>query len=71
MNSEQMKNLGIIEVFLPIDDFPNYEVSNYGNVRNSINNRILKPIVNKKNGYCVVNLYGNDHNIVVYSIIIL
>jgi hypothetical protein len=31
MNSQQMKNLGIIEVYLPIDDFRNYEISNYGN----------------------------------------
>ena len=29
-----MKQLGINEVFLPIDGFHNYEVSNYGNFRN-------------------------------------
>jgi hypothetical protein len=71
MNCEQMKQLGINEVFLPIDGFQNYEVSNYGNVRNRINNRILKPIVNKKNGYCVVNLYGNDHNMKIKRLHIL
>lgn len=29
-----MKQLGINEVYIPIDGFNNYEVSNYGNVRN-------------------------------------
>ena len=45
MNSEQMKTLGIKEVFLSIDDFPNYEVSNYGNVRNRQTCKILKTIL--------------------------
>ncbi len=31
MNFEKRK-VGINEVLLPIDGFPNYEVSNYGNV---------------------------------------
>lgn len=30
MNCKQMKALGIKEAYLPIDDIPNYEVSNYG-----------------------------------------
>lgn len=36
MNSKQMKQLGINEIYLPIDGFYNYEVSNYGNVRNRL-----------------------------------
>ena len=50
MNSEQMKALGIKEVFLPIDEFPNYEVSNYGNVRNRKTGKNLKNNVDI-NGY--------------------
>ncbi len=58
MNSEQMKKIGIVEVFLPIDDFPSYEVSNYGNVRNIKSGRILKPGKNKL-GYLRVDLCNN------------
>lgn len=58
MNSEQMKKLGINEVFLPIDGFHNYEVSNYGNIRNSKTGRILKPGTNKL-GYLRVDLCHN------------
>lgn len=52
MNSEQMKKLGIVEVFLPIDHFPNGEISNYGNVENSKTGRILRAGKNKF-GYLV------------------
>ncbi len=41
MNCEQMKQLGIKEAFLPIVDFPNYAISNYGTVRNIKKNIIL------------------------------
>lgn len=58
MNSEQMKNLGIVEVYLPIDDFPNYEVSNYGNVKNVKSGQILKACKNC-NGFYYVWLYRN------------
>lgn len=50
MNSEQMKLLGIIEIYLPIDGFPNYEVSNYGSVRNIKLDRMLSPDL-CSNGY--------------------
>jgi hypothetical protein len=36
----------------------NYEVSNYGNIRNASTERIVKPFV-KKNGYLQVDLYLN------------
>jgi hypothetical protein len=58
MNSEQMKTLGIIEVFLPIDDFPNYEVSNYGNVRNRLNNKLLNKHLSGL--YYAVELFNNS-----------
>ena len=59
-----MKKIGIIEVFMPIDEFPNYEVSNYGNVRNKMTGRILSPRKNSR-GYYSVNL--SDNNFKVYS----
>jgi hypothetical protein len=60
MNCEKMKQLGIDEVFLPIDGFPNYEVSNYGNVRNIKKNIILKPYL--REGYGVVDLFFHGKN---------
>jgi hypothetical protein len=53
MNSEQMKNLGIVEVYMPIDEFTNYEVSNYGNVRNIKLGRMLTPDLCSNGYYCV------------------
>ena len=35
-----------------------YEVSNFGRIRNTINNRVLKPVVNKK-GYCHIQFHIN------------
>ena len=61
MNSEQMKQLGIKEVFLPIDDFPNYEVSNYGNVRNSKTGKNLKGCLDI-GGYYQVSLCDGGYN---------
>ena len=46
------------EEFLPIDGFDNYLVSNFGNVKNSKTNRILKP-GNDKDGYKLINLCKN------------
>ncbi len=54
MNSKTMQKIGIREFYLQIDDFPNYEVSNYGNVRNKKTNRVLKPRI--REGYYAVNL---------------
>ncbi len=44
MNCKQMKALGIKEAYVTIDDFPNYEVSNYGNVKNKKTGRVLNII---------------------------
>jgi hypothetical protein len=61
MNSEQMKNLGIVEAYLPIDGFESYEVSNYGNVKSKVTNKILKPGIDK-NGYCYVFIRKSKMN---------
>ena len=42
-------------MYLPIDDYSNYEVSNYGQVKNRKTGRILKPGIDG-NGYQFVNL---------------
>ena len=42
--------------WLVIEDFPNYEVNNYGEVRNRKTGRILKQQINEK-GYHTVTLY--------------
>ena len=43
------------EIFVNIANFPNYQISNHGNVKNVKTNRILKP-GKSSNGYLVVNL---------------
>ena len=47
-----------MEIWKTIKDFPNYEVSNFGNVKNSIKNKLMTISV-RKNGYCVVKLSNN------------
>lgn len=47
-----------MEIWKTIENFPNYEVSNFGNVRNSIKNKLMTISV-RKNGYCVVKLSNN------------
>ena len=42
-----------VEIFKRIDGYPNYSVSNYGNVRNDKFNRLLKP-GKDKDGYHIV-----------------
>lgn len=49
-----------MERYKQIDEFPGYEVSNLGNVRNRKTGRILKPRLNKKDGYGRVALNGKD-----------
>ena len=46
------------EEFKRIEGYDNYFVSNFGNVKNSKTNRILKP-GNHKQGYKLVDLYKN------------
>ena len=49
------------EVWLPIEGYKNYKISNIGNVMNIITGKILKGQNNGK-GYLFVTLYDDDHN---------
>ena len=46
------------EFFLPVDGYDNYFISNFGNVKNNKNNRILKQRT-KTDGYKDIGLYKN------------
>jgi hypothetical protein len=52
---DKMQQIGIKETYLPIDDYPTYEVSNFGNIKNKKTGKILSPAIIK--GYELVNLY--------------
>ena len=39
------------EEWKDIENYPNYQISNLGRVRNKIKNRIIKPSFNNKTGY--------------------
>lgn len=61
------------EIWKTIEDYPNYMVSNMGNVKNVKTNKVLKPIVGSGD-YLQVNLYGNGkmkthkiHKLVSYA----
>ena len=47
-----------MEIWLSIEDFPNYNISSNGRVRNSTTGKILKPGHNPK-GYNTISLYKN------------
>ena len=47
-----------MEEWRKVEEFPNYSVSNLGNVRNDETGRILKPWVNS-HGYLLANLCKN------------
>lgn len=48
------------ETWKTIKEFPDYEVSTYGNVRNVKTGRILKPVIkNKQQNYLRVQLFNN------------
>lgn len=47
-----------MEIYKPIKDFEDYEISNEGNVKSNISNKILKPRLNKS-GYYYIALYKN------------
>ena len=50
-----------MEKWITIREHPNYEVSNRGNVRNKRNGYILKPQLNRKDGYHRVLLNGKHY----------
>ncbi|CAL6032896.1 putative_intron encoded HNH endonuclease [Hexamita inflata] len=57
-NYEESSQEELIEEYRDIDGYPNYEVSNLGQVRNKTTGRILKQR-NRCNGYLAVNLCQN------------
>jgi hypothetical protein len=63
--------LGINEYYCPLIDYPNYAVSNYGNVKNRNTDKILKPDLTH-NGYLRVKLYHNDNykKILIHRLVI-
>ena len=56
-----------METYKLIPNLKNYEVSNFGNVRNIKTNRILKSRINKRDGYRQINL-RDDKIPVTYTI---
>ena len=59
-----------MEIWLPIKNFPKYEVSSEGKIRNAITGRILKPGNNTK-GYLIVTLYrdGNPYTKKIHRLV--
>jgi len=52
---------GVSEKWVAVKDFPNYEVSSLGNVRNINTGKVLKPQHNKRGGdYLFVDLRAGD-----------
>lgn len=49
-----------MEQWKTIKDFPNYQVSNFGNIKNK-KGKIIKPTINKK-GYLIVKLWNKGQN---------
>jgi len=65
------------EEYRDINDFPNYQVSNLGNVRNKTRGNVLKPktkIKNKITGYgcyevCITNTEGKQKNRPIHRLV--
>lgn len=49
------------EIWRPIENFPNYEVSNYGRIKNVLSGNILSPYKNE-NGYMIISLHNGSGN---------
>ena len=58
-----------MSVWKTITDFPNYEVSDAGEVRNVRTGRVLKCVLN--NGYHVIMLFPGRNNIKVHRLVAL
>jgi len=69
MNQNQMKKV-LPEFYMILINYPNYEVSTYGNVRNRTTSRILKQS-NDGHGYMVVCIDGQGikrvHKLVAFA----
>ncbi len=60
-NIELLNKLLELTVWLPIKNYPNYEVSICGSVRNVITKQILKPRIGNS-GYYYIILCQNNNN---------
>ena len=60
-----------MERYLRISGFINYEVSNYGNIRNTKTNKNLKPCKFKNSGYLYVDLCVNSkkHRFLIHRLV--
>lgn len=60
----------MLEIFKLISDYPNYEVSNLGNVRNRKTGRVLRP-GRQKDGYLLVGLCkdGKEKKFLVHRLV--
>jgi hypothetical protein len=58
------------EMFLPIEGYDNYFISNFGNIKNSKTNKILKPSTHRQ-GYKLVVLRknGKSKNFTVHRLV--
>ena len=58
------------EIYIQIEEFPNYQVSNQGNVRNIKTGRILKQRL-RKDGYkdVIIHLEGKKYNKTVHKLV--
>lgn len=69
-NIHVCESCGSPTIWLPVEDFDNYEVSNKGEVRNINTNRILKP--RTRRGYPAVDLKdenGNSKTFYVHALV--
>lgn len=48
------------EIWKSVKNFPNYEVSNFGRVRNKQKDLMMSPTKDSSNGYLVVNLFSDS-----------
>lgn len=48
----------IMEIWFVVIDYPNYSVSNLGNIKNNTTKKLLKPSLHKS-GYLTVQLFSN------------
>jgi hypothetical protein len=61
-NVEYNKN----EQWIKLKDYNNYSVSSFGNIKNNITNKLMKPKIN--NGYYIVNIKSNDNKYINVAI---
>ena len=62
------------EIYIPVQGFNKYEISNMGNVRNKTTGRILKYFVNKKKGYHSIGLIDENkkhHTFLIHRLVAL